>query len=240
MFPRLIATLGFATVAATLLSGDLGTAEAASGDSISGRVVFTGEAPRRRAIRMDADPACAALHTERVLADNVIIGEDNGLANVFIYLVDASGESFETGTPEKPVQLQQQGCQYLPRVQGIRVKQTLEVLNTDPTLHNVRSLATTNRPFNMSQPAEGKRTKFFTKVELPVKFKCDVHSWMTAYLFVLDHPFFTTTDSNGRFTISGLGPGDHTLIAWHEEFGEQRIQVNVGAGDDGLTIEYSE
>ncbi len=212
----------------------------ADGGALSGKVIFTGESPRRRAIRMDADPACAALHEGRVLADDVIIAEHGGLANVFVYVEVAPDGSFDDAVPTEPVQLRQEGCQYTPRVQGIRLRQTLEVLNVDPTLHNVRSLAKSNRPFNMSQPAQGKRTKFFTKQELPVKFKCDVHSWMSAYLFVIDHPFFATTDRNGHFSIDGLPDGRYTLVAWHEKFGQKTFEAQVGEDDQSLTIEYSE
>jgi hypothetical protein len=52
---------------------------------------------------------------------------------------------------------------------------------------------------------------------------------MTAYYFVMDHPFFAVSNSKGQFKIEGLPPGEYTLAAWHEEFGEQETTVTVGA-----------
>lgn len=178
---------------------------------------------------MSADPNCEALHDERVFANDRVIADDGSLADVFVYVESPPAGSFSEEPPSEPVALRQQGCIYVPRVQGIRVRQTLEVVNDDPTLHNVRSLAEVNRPFNLGQPEGGRRTKFFTKVEMPVRFKCDVHPWMFAFLFVMDHPYFATTGPDGSFSIDGLPPGRYTLVAWHEVYGEQRLEVDVPA-----------
>lgn len=186
---------------------------------------------------MSADPNCESLHDERVFANDRVIGEDGSLADVFVYVEAPPADSYESQTPTEAVELRQQGCIYVPRVQGIRVRQTLEVVNDDPTLHNVRSLAEANRPFNLGQPEGGRRTKFFTKVELPVRFKCDVHPWMSAFLFVMDHPFFATTGADGRFSIEGLPPGRHTLVAWHEVYGEARLEIDVPA-DGAATADF--
>ena len=198
---------------------------------------FDGPAPRVRAIRMSADPNCEALHDERVFAQDRVVADDGSLADVFVYVESPPAGSYPEDIPQEPVELRQQGCIYVPRVQGIRVRQKLDVINDDPTLHNVRSLAELNRPFNLGQPEGGKRTKFFTKVEMPVRFKCDVHPWMFAFLFVMDHPFFATTGADGRFSIDGLPAGKHTLVAWHEVYGELRLPVEVPS-DGKVTADF--
>ncbi len=102
--------------------------------------------------------------------------------------------------------------------------------NSDPLVHNVRSFSIRNRAFNISQPAETPdRKKVFTRQERAIKIKCDFHPWMKAYVFVMEHPYFAVTDKKGQFKIDGLPAGEYTLAAWHEELGEQKVKIAVGA-----------
>ena len=120
---------------------------------------------------------------------------------------------------------------FRPRVQGLQVGQALHMRNSDPFIHNVRSLSRKNRPFNSAQPPGSEdREKVLTKKEGPITIKCDFHPWMIAHFFVLDHPFFAVSDAAGRFAIDGLAPGSYTLAAWHEAYGEQALEVRVGPG----------
>jgi Carboxypeptidase regulatory-like domain len=59
-------------------------------------------------------------------------------------------------------------------------------------------------------------------------FKCDVHSWMNAYLGILDHPYFAVSGTDGKFEITNLPPGTYTIEAWHERAGTQTQMVTVG------------
>ena len=109
--------------------------------------------------------------------------------------------------------------------------QTLEILNSDPTLHNIHATPSANDEFNMGQPIEGMRfERTFTAPEIMVPFKCDVHSWMNAYVGVLDHPYFAVTAEDGGFDISGLPPGDYVIEAWYERLGTQTQNVTIGEG----------
>ena len=74
-----------------------------------------------------------------------------------------------------------------------------------------------------------KMTHTFTKPEVMVPFKCDVHGWMNAYVGVLDHPYFATTDDKGSFDIKNLPPGTYTIEAWHEKLGTMQQKITVGA-----------
>jgi hypothetical protein len=76
-----------------------------------------------------------------------------------------------------------------------------------------------------------KMTHTFTAKEVMVPFKCDVHGWMNAYVGVLDHPYFATTDKDGKFELKTLPPGTYTIEAWHEKFGTQQQKVTLGPKD---------
>jgi len=200
----------------------------ATAASISGAVLFEGTAPPAQPINMRSDPACAAAG-EGATFEVISVGENGGLGNVFVYVKDGLGD-LRFPVPATPVVLDQKGCRYVPHVLGIQVGQPLEVVNSDPTLHNVHAVAKLNQEFNTGQPIQGMRhTHTFSTVEVMTPFKCDVHSWMSAYVGVLDHPFFAVTGEDGQFSLQGLPPGTYTIEAWHEQLGTQTQTVTVGA-----------
>jgi hypothetical protein len=85
-----------------------------------------------------------------------------------------------------------------------------------------------NQEFNKSQPIQNSHmSHVFTAPEVMVRFKCDVHAWMAAYVGVMTHPYFAVSDDAGRFTIPDLPPGQYTLEAWHEKFGRRTGTVTV-------------
>ena len=206
-------------------------AEPLGTSTIAGSVRFDGDVPELRPLDMDADPACAAKHTEPVYPEILAVDEQAGLANVLVYVADNLPEG--PYPPAEPPVIDQQGCRYTPRVAGIMVGQDLKVLNSDELLHNVHSLSEVNRPFNRAMPAAIKQATFsFTDEEPAFRIKCDVHPWMSSYVAVFNHPYFAVTGPDGSFEIPGLPAGTYTIEAWHERLGSQRSGVTLL---DGLT-----
>jgi hypothetical protein len=118
------------------------------------------------------------------------------------------------------------------------VGQNFIIRNSDPYIHNTRSLSLRNRAFNIGQPPKSTdRERIFKRAEGPIRLGCDFHKWMAAWIFVLDHPFFAVTDEKGNFEIKGLPPGEYTFEAWHEEFGNQRVTLKV-AGSANLNFTF--
>ncbi len=197
--------------------------------SIAGTIAYANGDPDT-AISMNADPKCATLHKEPVLTEKIVTGETGGLANVFVY-VKAGLPAGKYPVPETTHLLDQKGCQYRPHVSGIRTGQKLIIRNSDPTLHNVHALPKVNQEFNQGQPFENMELeRTFDKAEVMVRFKCDVHPWMSSYMGVVDHPFFAVSDAAGSFKIDGLPAGEYTLEAWHEELGTTTQKVSVTEG----------
>jgi len=219
--------------AAAALLCALGAAAAVSAAGVKGTAKLDGAPPKRYPLQMNADPKCAAMHDGKtVLTEDTLVDAKGGLANVFVRVKNPPAGTHPA--PAIPVRLEQHGCLYTPRVQGILVDQKLEIVNGDDTLHNVRALADKNRPFNIGQPPEtAPRIKTFTTAEDALKFKCDVHPWMSAYLFVMEHPYFGVSGADGSFTIPGLPAGSYTVVAWHEKLGEQEAAVTVAADGSG-------
>ena len=201
----------------------------ATAGSVMGMITLEGTPPEPENIRMSSDPTCVERATNTT-TEYYVVGDSGGLGNVFIYIKEGLGaRNFPAATDT--LTLDQAGCRYMPHVFGIRVGQTLEIVNSDPTLHNIHATPVANDEFNTGQPIEGMRfERTFDTPEVMVPFKCDVHGWMNAYVGVLEHPYFTVTSDDGKFDISSLPPGDYVVEAWHEELGTQTQNITVGEG----------
>jgi hypothetical protein len=197
---------------------------------VSGKVRFNGNPPPAPApIVMDCDPNCAALNRAPVFPEDVVLNRDRTLMNVLVH-VNSGLEGKTFPVPPEPVVLDQVGCRFAPHVFGIQVQQPLEILNSDATNHNVHALAKKGRSFNLGMPTKGMkvRQKFYRPENSPpVRIKCEVHPWMTAWCGVFDHPYFAVTDGKGQFRIPNLPPGRYTLTAWHEKYGELQQAIEV-------------
>jgi plastocyanin len=212
---------------ATPPAGALRVDEGKAGN-VSGRVIFEGAPPVNAPVKIAADPTCMQANPDGLTFETFAV-KAGGLDNVFVYVKDGLG-NYVYDTPTESAKIDQQSCRYHPHVFGIRVNQPLEIVNSDPTLHNIHAMPKANSEFNNGQPIQGmKMTHTFDKKEVMVPFKCDVHGWMNAYVGVLDHPYFAVTDKTGKFEIKSLPPGTYTLEAWHEKLGTQTASVTLGA-----------
>jgi plastocyanin len=202
--------------------------DAATAGELKGTVTLEGTAPKNATIKMMADPACMRVATGEQTMEDYMVGSDGKLANVFVYVKDGLG-SYSFDVPTEPVVIDQQGCRYRPHVFGMRVGQPLQIVNSDPTLHNIHASAKVNNEFNNGQPIQGMKTMHtFTAPEVMVPFKCDVHGWMNAYVGVLEHPYFAVTTTDGMFDLKTLPPGTYTIEAWHEKLGTSTQTVTIG------------
>jgi plastocyanin len=217
---RTLAAVLFALTAAT------GAAHAA-GSTLKGTVVLKGKAPERKDVNMKSDPYCAKQPAAQ--EEDAVVGKGGAVKNVVVRIAKGLTGTFPTPTEE--VVMDQSGCAYKPHVAVAQAGQTVAVKNSDQTLHNVHTFKGPSTLFNQAQiygtPPIKKKAPSVGDV---VKFKCDVHPWMTGYLLVTDSPFFAITSEDGSFSIPNLPPGEYTVEAWHEKFGTKQAKVTVAAG----------
>lgn len=200
--------------------------DTATAGGITGHVVFEGSVPAPAPLNTSSDSRCAA--AGKTIRDESVVVDNGALENVFVYLKEGLGD-YTFDVPAEPANLHQEGCAYVPHVLGIRVGQPLEVLNGDPTAHNVHAAPKVNEQINTSQPFKGMvYTHSFAKPEIMVPFKCDIHPWMLAWVGVLEHPYFAVTAGGGRFELKDVPPGTYTVEAWHEKFGTRTETITLG------------
>ena len=204
--------------------------------SVSGTIKFTGTPPKAGKIDMSQDPNCAATASGPNTAETVMV-EAGNLANVFVYVKE--GFAGTTPAPAEAATIDQHGCRYHPHVLGVVAGQTIKILNSDNTTHNIHPTPKTNREWNESQaPKATPLEKSFPREEVMLAVKCNQHPWMKMYVNVVKHGFFAVTDKDGKFEIKGLPPGDYTIAAVHEKFGEQTMKVTIGA-KEAKTAEFT-
>jgi hypothetical protein len=198
--------------------------------TLAGRALFSGTPPPRDVLSMNVNPVCVERAGPMVQSQAVLVDQNGGLQNVFVYIKAGLDPTHAFEIPEAPVVLEQVGCQYSPRVFGVRAGQPLEILNSDPTLHNTHARPAVNQEFNIGQPIQGMRARrIFTTPEVMVPLSSDVHRWMVAFLGVMAHPFFAVTGADGSFVISGIPPGTYSVETWHERFGGVTHEVAIDA-----------
>lgn len=198
---------------------------------VTGRVILKGTAPKRRLY--DLDRPCTAMHKNDIYEETVIVGKDNGLQNVFVYLRRGDTKKYSFKTPEEPAKIDQIGCVFIPHVRGMMVNQELEIRNSDRISHSIQSVPLKAEGFSFLQAkgavdvlkTSGKKARTFRKPEVAIRIKCNIHFWMVAYVGVVGNPWFAVTDKDGNFKITGVPPGTYEVVAWHEYYGNPNTKV---------------
>jgi len=201
-----------------------------TGASVRGSVHFAVKVPAAKAISMSADPVCAKQHPSPMMAQEVVVDANGDLENVVVFVSEGLGDkTFDA--PTQPVTVEQKGCMYLPHVLAVRANQTLELVNDDPTSHNIHPVPANNREWNKAEPPGSKMEEAFAREEIAIPVKCNVHPWMRGYIAVFKHPFFAVTGKDGSFDLSNLPPGTYRIKAWHEKLGTSTQTVTVAANE---------
>jgi plastocyanin len=206
-----------------------------SGGSISGKVTYEGTPAKQKLIDMSKEPSCAKQHPTPITTETVVLGPGNALENVIVYI--SAGAPDESSSPTQAVTITQKGCQYLPHVVPMVVNQELKVVNDDQTSHNIHPLAKINHEWNKSQPPG--TPPFSEKFDKPefIPVKCNVHPWMHGTFAVLKNSHYAISSGDGGFRLPNLPPGEYTVTAWHESYGDQTQEVTI-TGNEIQTVDF--
>ena len=226
-----------------LAVGMSATAALASAAEITGKVTLKGTPPPEKVIgAVKTDANCGKVAQGEAKTRVYVVGADGGLANTVVFIKKGlEGKAFPAASSK--VEIDQIGCMYIPYVSAAMAGQTILIKNSDPFMHNVnvQPKVAGNKGFNIAQATQGKTDeKVFEKPEIGIRFACNVHPWMIAYLSTFEHPFFVVTDESGAFAIRGDIPdGKYTLEAYHQKAGSvtEEIEVKGGKASADFTVE---
>jgi len=221
--------------------------EAAGYGNLVGTVTFEGDAPHLSPLVKAKDggvkdaAVCAAAE---VPDESMLVNAENkGIANVVIFLDKRPKNIKEelAKPPTDPVIFDQKGCRFLPHILTVQIGQPLLVKSDDAIAHNTHTNPFRNTPFNQAIKADdrvGVPCNYSKAENGPIEVKCDLHPWMRAYHFPVDHPYVAITDENGKFRIDGLPAGTHTFKVWHEKAPgdakllERKLEITIEADSD--------
>jgi plastocyanin len=219
-----------ALLLAAMLQVGLNGARAAD---ITGTITLKGTPPAEKDITpLKEDPNCGKLYSSMPTTRFYVVGPKGELADVVVALQGIAGKSIGDSAPAAV--LDQKACEYVPQIMAVQTGQKIVVKNSDQVMHNVHDVpaVTGNAEVNKAQlPGSADLTFTLGKPEMFVKFKCDVHPWMFAWVSVFDHPYFAISSKDGTFKIANVPPGKYTIKAFHRKAGEAAQEIEVKAGE---------
>lgn len=211
--------------AAAVFTGKYKETAVSGGGTIQGKVVYNGTVKKKTILPTKDKRICGKIRKEPL----VLVGDGGAVKDSIVYLRGIeSGKAWPEMMTTVPV-LDQKNCQFHPHVQVAR-QGDVDIFNSDPVLHNTHGYYGKRTAFNVALPEQGQKVTKALKRPGTVKVDCDAHGWMLGWVHVVDNPYFFQTGEDGAFSITGVPPGDYTLVAWQEWLGETEIPLTVAEG----------
>lgn len=201
-----------------------------NGGWITGRIGYVGPRAERKEIMPTVDAPVCGQHG-LIPSDELVVSSSGGLQYAVVRLTNITAG--RSASDILPTLLVQKGCMFEPHVFAVAVGTTIRERNTDGVLHNVHTHSSRNPSVNFAHPPAVPEMPLssFAAPE-SVKVTCDVHGWMSAWIWVSAHPYIAVTGADGTYKISGVPPGQYRLEVWHESLGKSVRDVTVTAGKE--------
>ena len=206
-------------IGVTALYAATGTVGAAT---LKGNVRYTGTRVEKKTFPVTIDQYLCGKEKE---AGDLVISSTNGIQNAVVSLQGVPPGTKAPANSEPP-KMDQKQCVFVPRVVIVPEGGTVEFLNSDRLLHNVRGGGKENPPFNRAQPHARTIAIVFRNPEV-LRVDCDLHSWMRGWIVVAEHPFYAVTNEEGQFVLDNVPPGKYKLQVWQETLGTVSQEVVV-------------
>jgi plastocyanin len=196
------------------------------GGAVEGKVAFTGpKPPARKVIPTKDQEFCGGVRE----VEQIQLSPDRGVAEAVVWVKRvAKGKAWEK--PATPPSLMNTRCDFAPYLQAVPLNTEMEFVNNDAVFHNLHSFLDKATVHNVSLPRNGRRIRRTFAEPGLVRVECDAHSWMKAWVYVADSPYYAMTGKDGRFVIRDLPPGSYTLAAWHDYAGAGEMSFTVAPG----------
>lgn len=231
--------------------GIAGMAQFATAGDVTGTVTLSGTPPPAIEIKpLESDPVCGKLNGGKVTTEFYVVGPNKELADTIVMLKGDNLKPTQAEPSAPPVVLDQKGCLYNPQIVAIQTGQKLVVKNSDPAsvpMHNVRINptvpanveASTGKISEPQMSGGADLTYTFPAAENFLKFQCDVHPWMFAWVTIVDNPYFAVTGKDGKFTIKNVPPGKYKIVALHRKAAPTGVEKEIEVKASGATADFT-
>ena len=209
----------------------VGLCATANAGTIKGGVRYSGGPMERKTFPVTIDQYLCG---KEKIAGDLLLSPNNGIRNVVVSLHGLPAGAKWPANPA-PVKMDQSKCDFIPRVVIVPVGGTVEFLNSDRLMHNVRSSGKDNPPFNRAQPHARTIAIGFKHPEV-LRVDCDLHTWMRGWVVVAEHPYYTLTNEAGEFVFENVPPGKYTLQLWQEALGTTTQEVTVSGDSTSVSL----
>lgn len=159
---------------------------------------------------------------------------ENNFDDVVVYLEEISPRRNYSSSGKAPL-LTQKNAAFIPKVLPILKGTTISIRNEDNIYHNVFSLSDT-RSFNIGRRPQGESVPVSFDKAGEVRVFCDIHSNMSAYILVLETPYFVKPNSQGAYSIKDVPAGSYRVKAWHPRAKGDAGTVDVNGGDNTVNV----
>lgn len=199
-------------------------AEVSNGGTIKGRITYSGTVPTKQLVP-DNPEVCGPPRKDPV----VMVGPEKGVQDAVVYISD-----IDKGKPwpeeAEPARLNNQDCRFVPQMVAMQPG-PIVIVNSDPVLHNTHIYYGRRTALNIALPKQGLEIK--RELERPgiLRIECDEHGHMHAAGYVALNPYYSATSDSGAFEITGVPPGEYTLVVYQRHTGPKEQTVTVAAGE---------
>jgi plastocyanin len=151
----------------------------------------------------------------------------NEFANVVVCLEGKKLQAMSTSAHSHAV-MDQRDAEFIPHVLPVQRGTVVDFINRDNVYHNVFSLSPAKK-FNIGRRPTGQAVPITFDKPGVVEVFCDIHSNMSAYIFVMENELFAQPDKKGNYSIDHVPAGTYTIKVWHERFGNLERTISITA-----------
>lgn len=165
--------------------------------------------------------------------------QGDALADIVVFAELPAANYPNVGTAS-PLEIRQKGKAFAPYISVVQRGRDVRFTNDDDITHHIYSVSGKHQ-FSFKLASNSQRKVLFSAGETPseeISMGCNIHDWMTGYLLLLETPYFTRTDKNGRATLS-LPDESYKISAWHPQMQEKGHRTSTSyqvKGDGQVTI----